>query len=149
MHKNRQKQSGFTLIELMVVIVILGLLAGLVLPNVFGNKEKADRQKVISDITTYESALAMYRLDNNRYPTTDQGLDALVNKPTLDPIPRNYNADGYVQRLSNDPWGYEYILISPGENGKLDIFSVGLDGEEGTEDDIGNWNMHDKPQEQE
>jgi len=149
MHKNRQKQSGFTLIELMVVIVILGLLAGLVLPNVFGNKEKADRQKVVSDITTYESALAMYRLDNNRYPTTDQGLDALVSKPTLDPIPRNYNTDGYVQRLSNDPWGNEYILISPGENGKIDIFSVGLDGEEGTEDDIGNWNMHDKPQEQE
>lgn len=149
MNNNKQKQSGFTLIELMVVIVILGLLAAMVLPNVFGNKEIADRQKVVSDITAYENALEMYRLDNSRYPTTDQGLDALVNKPSLDPIPRNFRNEGYVKRLANDPWGNEYLLLQPGENGRIDIYSVGLDGEDGTEDDIGNWNMHDQAQEQE
>lgn len=149
MNNNKQKQSGFTLIELMVVIVILGLLAAMVLPNVFGNKEIADRQKVVSDITAYENALEMYRLDNSRYPTTDQGLDALVNKPSLDPIPRNFRSEGYVKRLANDPWGNEYLLLQPGENGRIDIYSVGLDGEDGTEDDIGNWNMHDQAEEQE
>ncbi len=149
MNNNKQKQSGFTLIELMVVIVILGLLAAMVLPNVFGNKEIADRQKVVSDITAYENALEMYRLDNSRYPTTDQGLDALVNKPSLDPIPRNFRNEGYVKRLANDPWGNEYLLLQPGENGRIDIYSVGLDGEDGTEDDIGNWNMHDQAEEQE
>lgn len=148
MNNIKQKQGGFTLIELMVVIVILGLLAAMVLPNVFGNKEIADRQKVVTDITAYENALEMYRLDNSRFPTTDQGLEALVDKPTLDPIPRNYREEGYVKRLSNDPWGNPYLLLSPGENGKIDIFSVGLDGEEGTDDDIGNWNMHDDPQAQ-
>ncbi len=144
----QKKQSGFTLIELMVVIVILGLLAAMVLPSVFGNKEIADRQKVVSDITAYESALEMYRLDNSRYPTTDQGLEALVTKPSLDPIPRDFREEGYVKRLANDPWGNPYFLLSPGENGKIDLFSAGLDGEEGTDDDIGNWNMYEKPEQQ-
>jgi general secretion pathway protein G len=149
MNNKMKKQGGFTLIELMVVIVILGLLAAMVLPSVFGNKEKADRQKVISDITVYEGGLEMYRLDNSRYPTTDQGLEALTTKPSLDPIPRDFREEGYVKRLSNDPWGNPYLMMSPGENGRIDIYSVGLDGEEGTDDDIGNWNMHDKPQAQE
>jgi len=149
MNNKMQKQGGFTLIELMVVIVILGLLASMVLPSVFGNKDKADRQKVVTDISAYENGLEMYRLDNSRYPTTDQGLDALISKPSLDPIPRNYREEGYVKRLANDPWGNPYLMLSPGENGKVDIYSVGLDGEEGTDDDIGNWNMHDKPEEQE
>lgn len=149
MNKKMQKQGGFTLIELMVVIVILGLLASMVLPSVFGNKDKADRQKVVTDISTYEGALEMYRLDNSRYPTTDQGLEALIEKPSLDPIPREFRDEGYVKRLANDPWGNPYVMLSPGVNGKLDIYSIGLDGEEGTDDDIGNWNMHDKPQEQE
>lgn len=148
MRNTVKKQGGFTLIELMVVIVILGLLAAMVLPNVFGNKEIADRQKVVTDITAYENALEMYRLDNSRYPTTDQGLEALVDKPSLDPIPRNYRDDGYVKRLANDPWGNPYLLLSPGENGKIDLFSAGLDGEEGTDDDIGNWNMHDQPEQE-
>jgi len=149
MNNKMQKQGGFTLIELMVVIVILGLLASMVLPSVFGNKDKADRQKVVTDISMYENAFEMYRLDNSRYPTTDQGLEALITKPTIDPIPRDFREEGYVKRLHNDPWGNPYLMLSPGENGKIDIYSVGLDGEEGTDDDIGNWNMHDKPEEQE
>jgi general secretion pathway protein G len=148
MKNNKQKQGGFTLIELMVVIVILGLLGAMVVPSVFGSKEKADFQKVRSDIGQYEAALKRYRLDNGSYPTTDQGLEALVTKPTIDPIPRNFSDEGYVDRLFNDPWGNEYYMLSPGENGKIDIYSAGPDGEEGTDDDIGNWNMHDKPQEQ-
>lgn len=140
----KQKQQGFTLLEIMVVIVILGILASMVLPNLLGNKAKAERQKVVSDITTLESAMDMYKLDNSRYPNTDQGLEALVSKPDIDPVPRDYREDGYIKRLPTDPWGGEYMLLSPGENGKYDLFSAGLDGEEGTEDDIGNWNMFDK-----
>lgn len=141
---NNNKQSGFTLLEIMVVIVILGVLASMVVPNLMGNKDKADRQKVISDVVALENALDMYKLENYRYPTTDQGLDALVNKPTSEPEPRNYPEDGYIKRLPEDPWGNEYILNSPGEHGKIDILSVGRDGEEGTDDDIGNWNLDGK-----
>jgi len=143
--KNKQ-QAGFTLLEIMVVIVILGILASMVLPNLLGNKEQAERQKVISDITTLEGAMDMYKLNNSRYPNTDQGLEALVTKPDADPVPRNYREGGYIKRLPNDPWGNPYMLLQPGENGIYDILSAGLDGEEGTDDDIGNWNMHDAPE---
>ncbi|WP_354623164.1 type II secretion system major pseudopilin GspG [Psychromonas sp. MME2] len=137
-------QKGFTLLEIMVVIVILGVLASMVVPNLMGNKDKADRQKVISDVIALENALDMYRLDNSVYPTTEQGLEALREKPTSSPEPRNYREDGYIKRLPQDPWGNDYILNSPGENGKIDILSVGPDGEEGTDDDIGNWNLDGK-----
>ncbi|WP_434927587.1 type II secretion system major pseudopilin GspG [Shewanella sp. HL-SH4] len=137
------KQRGFTLLEVMVVIVILGILASMVVPNLMGNKDKADQQKAVSDIVALENALDMYKLDNSVYPTTDQGLDALVQKPSSSPEPRNYRDDGYVKRLPQDPWRNEYLLLSPGENGKLDIFSAGPDGQPGTEDDIGNWNLQD------
>ncbi len=143
MNKMRNKESGFTLLELMVVIVILGIMASMIIPNLLGNKEKADQQKVVTDISTLESAMEMYKLNSSRYPTTDQGLDALVSKPSIDPMPRNYPQGGYIRRLPNDPWGNPYLLLSPGENGAVDIFSIGLDGEEGTDDDIGNWNMHE------
>jgi general secretion pathway protein G len=139
-----QRQRGFTLLEIMVVIVILGILASLVVPNLMGNKEQADRQKAVSDIVALENALDMYKLDNSRYPTTEQGLEALVTKPQGDPAPRNYKEDGYIKRLPQDPWGNNYQLMSPGEHGKIDVFSLGLDGEAGTEDDIGNWNMDQK-----
>lgn len=142
--KYNKKQTGFTLLEIMVVIVILGVLASMVVPNLMGNKDKADRQKVVSDIIALENALDMYRLDNSRYPTTDQGLEALQKKPSGDPEPRNYPDDGYIKRLPEDPWGSEYFLTYPGENGKIDVFSVGQDGEEGTDDDIGNWNLDGK-----
>jgi len=128
----------------MVVIVILGILASLVVPNLMGNKDKADRQKVVSDLVALENALDMYRLDNSYYPTTGQGLDALVEKPSGTPAPRNYREEGYIRRLPQDPWGNDYILVSPGERGRIDVFSVGRDGEEGTEDDIGNWNLNGK-----
>ncbi|MGL5041319.1 MAG: type II secretion system major pseudopilin GspG [Aeromonas sp.] len=135
------RQSGFTLLEVMVVIVILGILASLVVPNLMGNKEQADRQKAIADIVALENALDMYKLDNDRYPTTEQGLDALVTEPTIDPAPRSYREGGYIKRLPQDPWGSPYQLLSPGQLSRLDIFSVGLDGEAGTADDIGNWNL--------
>ena len=139
-----RRQRGFTLLEIMVVIVILGILASLVVPNLMGNKEQADRQKAVSDIVALENALDMYKLDNSRYPTTEQGLEALVTKPQGEPEPRNYKSDGYIKRLPQDPWGNAYQLMSPGEHGKIDVFSMGLDGEAGTDDDIGNWNMDQK-----
>ena len=139
--QTRNKQIGFTLLEVMVVIVILGILASMVVPNLMGNKDKADQQKAVSDIVALENALDMYRLDNSIYPTTEQGLDALVQKPNSSPEPRNYREDGYVKRLPQDPWRNDYLLLSPGENGKLDIFSTGPDGQAGTDDDIGNWNL--------
>ena len=145
--KNRmKKQSGFTLLEVMVVVVILGVLASFVVPNLLGNKEKADQQKAITDIVALENALDMYKLDNSVYPTTDQGLDALVSKPTSSPEPRNYRDGGYIKRLPNDPWGNEYQYLSPGDNGTIDIFTLGVDGQEGGEGiaaDVGNWNIQD------
>ncbi len=140
--KRKRQQSGFTLLEIMVVIVILGVLASMVAPNVIGNKDKADRQKAISDIVALENALDMYKLDNNVYPTTQQGLEALVKKPSGTPEPRAYRKNGYIRRLPQDPWGNDYMLLSPGEHGPVDIFSAGPDGQAGTEQDIGNWNMN-------
>ena len=135
------KQKGFTLLEMMVVVVILGVLASMIVPNLMGNKDKADRQKVISDVVALENALDMYKLDNSAYPSSDQGLEALVSEPSGSPEPRNYREDGYIKRLPQDPWGNDYILNSPGEHGKIDVLSVGPDREEGTDDDIGNWNL--------
>lgn len=137
----KQHQRGFTLLEIMVVIVILGVLVSLVVPNLMGNKDKADRQKVMSDLVALESTLDMYRLDNNRYPTTEQGLRALVSKPTVQPEPRNYRQDGYIRRLPQDPWGGDYQLLNPGQYSDIDIFSPGPDGVPNTEDDIGNWTL--------
>ncbi len=138
-----RRQRGFSLLEVMVVIVIIGILASMVVPNLLGNKEKADIQKVVSDVLALENALDMYKLDNGRYPTTDQGLEALVERPELDPQPRSYRTDGYIRRLPNDPWGSDYLLLSPGTQNTIDIFSAGQDGVVGNEDDIGNWNITD------
>jgi len=138
-------ERGFTLMELMVVIVILGVLASLVVPNLMGNKDRADKQKAVSDILALENALDMYKLDNHRYPTTEQGLEALITAPELSPRAENYNPDGYIRRLPDDPWGNGYILISPGEHMVIDISSAGPDGEPGTADDINNWDNNKKP----
>ncbi|MFY2510027.1 type II secretion system protein GspG [Vibrio pectenicida] len=145
MKGNMSKQSGFTLLEVMVVIVILGILASFVVPNLLGNKEKADQQKAITDIVALENSLDMYKLDNSVYPTTDQGLEALVKKPSS-PEPRNYREGGYIRRLPTDPWGNDYQYLSPGDHGNVDIFTLGADGQEGGEGintDIGNWNIQD------
>ncbi len=145
MKQRSKNQAGFTLLEVMVVIVILGILASFVVPNLLGNKEKADQQKAVTDIVALENALDMYKLDNSVYPTTDQGLDALVTKPT-NPEPRNYRDGGYIRRLPQDAWGNDYQYLSPGDNGAIDIFSLGADGQEGGDGinaDIGNWNIQD------
>lgn len=142
----RALQAGFTLLEVMVVIVILGVLASLVVPNLLGNKERADQQKVVSDLTALENSLDMYKLDNGQYPSTQQGLQALVSKPDGEPQPRRYRENGYIKRLPTDPWGNEYQYLSPGEHGQVDIYSLGADGVEGGEGngvDIGNWNMQE------
>lgn len=138
-----KKQQGFTILEIMVVLVIIGILAGMIAPNFIGESDKAKVKKAATDIITLEQALDMYKLNNNVYPSTEQGLDALVNEPTIEPAPRNYPDGGYIKRLPEDPWGNEYQLLSPGEQGKIDIFSVGPDGQADTEDDIGNWNVNE------
>lgn len=144
MHTTKNLQRGFTLLELMVVIVILGVLASLVVPNLMGNKARADKQKAISDIVALEGAMDMYKLDNHRYPTTERGLSALVTAPTSSPVPTNYNPEGYIKRLPADPWGNEYVLVSPGEHGTYDLIACGEDGEAGTADDINNWELDKK-----
>lgn len=141
--KNRKSQQGFTLIEIMVVLLIIGMMAALVAPQILGQSEEAALKKAAVDIQQLESALEMYKLRNTNFPTTEQGLDALVNEPTIDPIPRNFPPGGFVKRLPQDPWGNEYGLISPGELGAIDIYSTGPDGEPGTDDDIGTWNINE------
>ena len=108
-----------------MVIVILGVPASLVVPNLLGNKEKADRQKAISDIVALENALDMYRLDNGRYPTTEQGLEALIQQPANMADSRNYRTGGYIKRLPKDPWGNDYQYLSPGEKGLFDVYTTG------------------------
>ena len=139
------KQRGFTLIEIMVVIVIIGLLATLVLPRVMGRQEQAFIAKAQSDIQALTSALKFYKLDNFIYPSTDQGLEALVTRPSGDPVPKNWKKGGYVERLPLDPWGNPYQYIYPGARSEFEIWSYGADSIEGGEEggaDIGNWNIN-------
>jgi general secretion pathway protein G len=139
---NMRKQSGFTLIEIMVVVVIIGILASVVVPRIMDNPDKARTAKAKNDIRALESALELYRLDNYVYPTTDQGLEALVTRPTGSPEPKNWKSGGYIKKLNKDPWGNDYLYLSPGENGDVDIFSYGADGVsggEGPNSDIGSW----------
>lgn len=133
------KNNGFTLLEMMVIIIILGLLASLTVPSLMENKNRADQQKALSDIAAIENALDMYKLDNGYYPTESQGVISLVIKPIDLPIPRIYPNSGYIRRLPKDPWGNSYLLNNPGKHEDIDIFSAGPDREVGTEDDIGNW----------
>lgn len=141
---SRSRARGFTLIEIMVVVVIIGVLIGLVAPNVLGRVDKARVTAAQTDINTLEQALAMYRLDNHHYPSTDQGLEALVRQPGGNPQPRNWNPEGYLQKgVPDDPWGNPYQYMAPGSEGRpYDIWSLGADGREGGEGydaDIGNW----------
>lgn len=135
-------QGGFTLIEIMVVVVILSILAAIVVPKIMDRPDQARIVKVEQDIRVIESALKLYKLDNYFYPSTDQGLDAMVRRPEDDPEPKNWKEGGYIDRLPSDPWGGEYFYLNPGVHGPIDIFSMGADGQpggEGINADIGNW----------
>ncbi len=142
--RSLSNQSGFTLIEVMVVVVILGILAAIVVPKVMDRPDAARIVKAKQDIRTLESALNLYKLDNYNYPTTDQGLEALVNNPGG---AKNWKQGGYMPRMPKDPWGNEYLYLSPGSHGSIDIYTLGADGAsggEGSAADIGNWNMDEQ-----
>ena len=139
-----RRRAGFTLLEVMVVVVILGILAALVVPQIIGRPDEARVIAARQDIASLMQALKLYRLDNQRYPTTEQGLQALTVKPASTPVPPNWKAGGYVERLPRDPWGNPYQYLNPGRNGEIDVFSLGADGApggEGNNADIGSWNV--------
>ena len=139
-----QPPRGFTLIEILVVIVILGVLAALVVPRVIERPDEARVVAAKTDIATIMQALKLYRLDNQRYPTTEQGLSALVSKPEQPPVPPNWKPGGYLERLPKDPWGRPYQYLSPGLKGDIDVFSFGADGQPGGtgfDADIGSWDL--------
>ncbi len=133
-----KKSLGFTLIEVMVVVVILGILAAIIAPKIMSRPEQARMVKAKQDIMALQSALDLYKLDNGMYPSTDQGLDALVKKPTTSPIPQNWKSDGYLQQLPKDPWGEPYQYMN--DNERLRIFSYGPKGKDGNSE-ISNENM--------
>ncbi|KPJ93480.1 MAG: type II secretion system protein GspG [Gammaproteobacteria bacterium SG8_11] len=136
------QSEGFTLIEIMVVVVILGILASVVVVNVTPSISEGANAKIKHDLQSIESALELYKIDNFSYPTTEQGLDALVNKPDISPEPTNWKR--YIKRLPKDPWKRTYIYVSPGQHGEVDIYTYGADGQSGGEldnKDFGNWNL--------
>jgi general secretion pathway protein G len=142
--KEKPGSRGFTLLEVMVVVVILGILAALVVPKVISRPDEARVIAAKQDIASLMQALKLYRLDNQRYPTTEQGLQALVAKPTTNPIPPNWKSGGYLERLARDPWGNPYQFLNPGLRGEIDVFTMGADGApggEGHDADIGSWNL--------
>lgn len=137
-----KKQQGFSLIEIMVVLVIIGLLASIVGPRVIGQAEEARKKKVQADFSNFATSLKLYKLDNFVYPSTEQGLEALVTKSDIPPEPKNFKQGGYMEKLPLDPWGNPYRYLSPGDNGEYDIYTYGADGVaggEGESADIGNW----------
>ena len=141
--RHHLRQRGFTLIEIMVVVIIIGILAAIVAPNVIGRVDDAQITKAKAEISNIENAMKFYRLDNFAYPSTEQGLDALVTKPA-DPNVKNWKSGGYLDRLPEDPWGNPYIYLSPGNNREIDIYTLGRDGQpggEGIDADIGNWDL--------
>ena len=141
---SNHNQRGFTLIEVMVVVVILGILAGIVVPKLLDRPEDARRTKAELQIKSLEEALALYKLDNGMFPTTDQGLIALVTKPESGRIPVKYRDGGYIKKIPSDPWSGEYIYLAPGLNGDYDLLSYGSDGEpggEGKDSDVQSWEI--------
>ena len=131
---------GFTLIEIMVVVVILGILAAVVVPTIMSRPDEARIVKAKQDIRAMEAALNLYKLDNYNYPSTDQGLESLVQKPSGSPEPKRYREEGYVKKLPTDPWQNPYQYLNPGVHSSIDIFSLGPD-QQPSDDDIGNWNI--------
>lgn len=142
----RSKHSGFSLIEIMVVLVIMGLLVGIVAPNVLKNVDDANVKTAYADFRSIETSLKLYRLDNFVYPSTEQGLSALVEKTALEPVPRKFPQSGYLDDLPTDPWQREYIYISPGESHDYDLISYGADGVPGGENQNADLNVWDKPE---
>ena len=140
--KAAKSLRGFTLLEVMVVVVILGILAALVVPKIISRPDEARVIAAKQDIASIMQALKLYRLDNQRYPSSEQGLQALVTQPTSAPVPPNWKAGGYIERLPRDPWGNPYQYLNPGIHGEIDVFSLGADGApggEGNDSDIGSW----------
>jgi len=138
------RARGFTLIEIMVVIVILGVLAALLVPRVLERPDEARAVAAKSDVAAILQGLKLYRLDNQRYPTAEQGLVALVQRPEAPPVPGNYKPNGYLDKLRNDPWGRPYQYLNPGLKGEIDVFSYGADGQpggSGPDGDIGSWDL--------
>ena len=137
-------QRGFTLLEVMVVVVILGILAALVVPKIISRPDEARAIAAKQDVASLMQALKLYRLDNQRYPSTEQGLQALVARPTSAPLAPNWKSGGYVERLPKDPWGNPYQYLNPGVHGEIDVFSMAADGApggEGNDADIGSWGL--------
>ena len=142
----RRNNAGFSLVEILVVLVIIGLLISVVAPTVLNRADEARIQKAQADFKAIETALKIYRLDNFVYPTTEQGLEALVEASSLDPEPRNFKEGGYLEELPIDPWGRPYLYLSPGEHKNVDIYSLGADGlsgGDGQNADVGNWKKED------
>ena len=138
----RRRQRGFTLVEIMVVVVIIGILGMLVVPKLLGRTGEARVTAAKTDIATLMQALKLYKLDNQRYPTTEQGLQSLTTKPTSGPAANGWKDGGYVEKLPKDPWGNAYQYLSPGLHGEIDVFSFGADGQsggEGEDADVGSW----------
>ena len=138
------RPSGFTLLEVMIVVVILGILAALVVPKIISRPDEARVIAAKQDIASFMQALKLYRLDNLRYPTTEQRLQALVQKPVAMPLPPNWKSGGYLEKLPKDPWGRPYVYLNPGVRGEIEIFSFGADGQQGgsgIDADIGSWDL--------
>ena len=136
------KDAGFTLIEIMVVIAIIGILATLIVPKIMGRPDEARATAAKHDVGTLVQAFKLYRLDIGRYPTAEQGIRALVEKPTSEPVPQNWKAGGYLDSIPKDPWGNPYQYANPGTHGEIDVYSYGSDGKPGgtgNDADIGNW----------
>ena len=140
--KAQASDAGFSLLELMVVVVILSILALVIVPRVIDRPDQARAARAQSDIAALANAIQLYRLDNFRYPTTEQGLEALVTRPVTDPVPANWASSGYIDRVPTDPWGTPYQYLSPGVHGAFDVFTFGADGVSGgtgADADIGTW----------
>ena len=139
-----KNHRGFTLIEIMVVIVILALLAAVVVPRIVGRTDEARRTTAAVQIRNIESALHLFKLDSGFYPSTEQGLEALVTKPTIGQIPQRWREGGYLPKVPKDPWGFTYLYLSPGNHGDFDLVSYGNDGEQGGDGnnaDVESWNL--------
>lgn len=143
MMMKQRKHRGFTLIEIMVVMVILGLLVAVVAPNIMGRSDQAKVTITKTQMSNIANALDMYRLDNSHYPSTQQGLEALVSRPSGSPEPKNWNADGYLKSVPEDAWDNEFEYMSPGAEGAYDLYSLGSDGQEGGEGDAADISVHD------